>query len=466
MAGRRVWTRRGLVRAAVVGLPAVVALAAGCEPEPAVTEAAPLPVTAVPTATPTATSIPTPTATPTPTAIPSPSPTATAMPTATPAPVSGVIKIGLSWPDHVLAALAESLAAGEQQDGLVLEVVRRNDLAATPSQDIDVVAVSSPVQAALAGAVLPMPVGPELDTLPASLVAMYRHGDGLAAAPLAVAVRSFAYRADILSAAGLDAAQPPANWEDLAGTARLLTRLRDGLVERAGMSLSLSTLGDDWLTFGWQNGGVVWPAGGGSPVLDSAAFTEAARYFRSFFRDPPASFRRETAAGDPTGTPFDAGLAAMEFRDFHELKTRGQMPPEAMETVRLALPPTRVSPVTAGGGRLLVGIAATTQNFAGAVAAIGRLLRPETAAAVTQAAGLAPAPVSLQADLVAADSRYEVYFRTLAFARDWRAWRVPGVIGAARRATPRLALAPDPIEVILAEATRQAREMAPGAGVG
>ncbi|MDP6349197.1 MAG: extracellular solute-binding protein [Chloroflexota bacterium] len=466
------------MRLAMVALPAVVALATGCEPEPAMTETTPEPVpratTAVPTATPTATSTPTstptptPTATPTltPTATPTPSPTATATPTATPALVSGVIKIGLSWPDHVLAALAESLAAGEQQDGLVLEVVRRNDLAATPSEEVDVVAVSSPVQAALTGVVLPMPVGPELDTLPASLVAMYRHGDGLGAAPLAVAVRSFAYRSDMFSEAGLDAAQPPANWEDLAGTARLLTRLRDGLVERAGMSLSLSTVGDDWLTFGWQNGGVVWPDDGGGPVLDSAAFTEAARYFRSYFRDPPASFRREMAAGDATGTLFDTGLAAMEFRDFHELKTRGQLPPEIMETVRLALPPIRVSPVTAGGGRLLVGIAATTRNFAGAVAAIGRLLRPETAAAVTQTAGLAPAVASLQTDLVAADSRYEVYFHTLTFARDWRAWRVPAVIGAARRATPRLALAPDPIEAILAEATRQAREMAPDAGGG
>ncbi len=464
MTDRRIWSRRGLVRATVVALPAVLALAAGCEPEPAVTETAPEPATPTPTSTPTPT--PTTTPPPPPTATATPSPTATATPTATPAPVSGVIKVGLNWPDYVLAALADSLATVEDEDGLVIEVVRQNDAAATPSDELEGVGVSSPVQAALAGAVLPMPVGPDLDALPAALAQMYRHGDGLAAAPLAVAVRSFAYRSDMFSAAGLDAGQPPANWEDLVGAARLLTRLQEGRVERAGMSLSLSTLDDNWLSFGWQNGGAVWPGGGGGPVLDSAEFLEAARYFRSFFRDPPATFRREMAAANPTGTLFDAGLAAMEFRDFHELKTRGRLPPEAMETVRLALPPTRVSPVTAGGGRLLVGIAAATRNFAGAVATIARLLRPETVAAVTAAAGLAPAVVSLQAALVAADPRYEVYFRTLAFTRDWRAWTVPAVIGAARRATPRLALAPEPIEVILAEATRQAREMVPGAGGG
>ena len=98
--------------------------------------------------------------------------------------------------------------------------------------------------------------------------------------------------------------------------------------------------------------------------------------------------------------------------------------------------------------------------------AISRMLRPGTVAAVTTAAGLAPALPVLQDEMADSDQRYEIYFRTLDFARDWRSWAIPEVIGAARRATPRLALATDSIEEILAEATRQARAMAPGTGVG
>ena len=232
-------------------------------------------------------------------------------------------------------------------------------------------------------------------------------------------------------------------------------------MERAGLGLSLSANAADWLTFGWQTGGQVWPADGGGPVLDTGEFLAGARYFRSFFRDPPATFRREMLANDPLGTVFSAGLAAMEYCDFHAMKTRGGLPPALLEAVHLSSPPTRVSPVTAGGGRLLVGISAATRSVEGAAAAIARLLQPETVAAVTAAAGLAPSLTALQAELAEDDPRYGEYFRTLDFARDWRAWADPGVIGAARRATPRLALATDPIEGILAEATRQAREGPP-----
>ena len=460
-------TRRNLTKLAAVALPASIIYAGGCSPLPETIGTAPTvsstappdppPPTSIPTATPppVSTAVPAaPTATPVPTAVPS----ATAVPSIPPAPLKATVRIGLPWPDAVLKTLVEADAKSRGSGALKLEVVRLAGRPYTNTSSYDVLGVSNPVQAARAGQLASIPESMVVSDYSARLLNPYRHDGRLSALPLAVSVRSFVYRSDLFATAGLDPAQPPASWEALASTARLLTRITDGRVERAGLDLSLSANTSEWLLFGWQNGGRVWSNEADGPLFNSTALLEAARYFRSFFRDPPGSSRLHSLPADPTKSAFGAGLAAMALRDFHEIKSRSEMPAEILATVRLAPPPASVAPVAPGRGRMLLGIAAGSRNFDAAAAAIERLSEPAMARALTRTAGLAPARTSLQGELETDDSRYRTYFRSLDLMRDWRSWPLPGVIADARRATPRLALSADPIEAILADVTRQARD--------
>ena len=458
-------TRRNLVRAAVVVFPATVLYAGGCSPRPET--AIPAPTLTVPIPAPT--SAPAPTLRPLPTAIPAtptpppvtPGPTAIpptiTAPPVPPAPLKQSARIALPWPDPVLSALAEANANLRGSGGLKLDISR---LASDPAQSsaYDVLGVANPVQGALTGLLAPLPDSIAESDYSLPLTDLYRQDGSLFALPLAVSVRSFVYRSDLFAQAGLDPAQPPASWEELASAARLLTEVQEGEVVRAGLDLSRSANTADWLQFGWQNGARVWLSQPGSPDFSSPEFVESARFFRSFFRDPPGTFRRNPSLIDPTKSLFGAGLAAMAFRDFHELKLLSELPPDTLATVRLTPPPATVTPVTPARGRMLLGIAASSRNIDAAAAAIDRLSQPAIARALTAAAGLAPARASLQIELEESDSRYRTYSQSLDFIRDWHAWPVPGVILDARRATPRLALSADPVEAILEDVSRQARD--------
>ncbi len=458
-------TRRNLVRAAVVVLPATVLYAGGCTPQPetaipAPTLTAPIPaVIPAPTITPPPlpTAIPaTPSAapvTPTPTVVP---PTIAA-PSVPPAPLKQSARIALPWPDPVLSALTEANANLRGSSGLKLDIFRLVS-SAVQSSAYDVLGVGNPVQDALTGLLAPLPESLAGTDYSAPLTDLYRRDGLLFALPLAVSVRSFVYRSDLFAQAGLDPAQPPTSWEELASAARLLTEVQEGEVVRAGLALSLSAHTADWLHFGWQNGARVWPNQASTPDFSSPEFVHSARFFRSFFRDPPGTFRRNPSLTDPTKSLFGAGLAAMAFRDFHEIKSLSELAVGDLATVRLAPPPAAVTPVTPARGRMLLGIAASSQNVDAAAAAIDRLSQPAIARALTAAAGLAPARASLQIELEESDSRYRTYFQSLDFICDWHAWPVPGVILDARRATPRLALSADPVEAILEDVSRQARE--------
>lgn len=458
-------TRRNLVRAAVVIFPATVLYAGGCSPRPETAIPAPTLTVPIPAAipVPSVTPPPLPTAIPatptpppvtvTPTSIPPP----IAAPSVPPAPLKQSARIALPWPDPVLSALVEVNANLRGSGGLKLDIFR---LASDPTQSsaYDVLGVANPVQGALTGLLAPLPDSIAASDYPLPLTDLYRPDGRLFALPLAVSVRSFVYRSDLFAQAGLDPAQPPTSWEELASAARLLTEVQEGEVVRAGLALSLSADTADWLHFGWQNGARVWPNQAGTPDFTSPAFVHSARFFRSFFRDPPGTFRRDPLLTDPTKSLFGAGLAAMAFRDFHELNSLSELPPDLLEHVRLAQPPAAVTPVTPARGRMLLGIASSSRNFDAATAAIDRLSQPAIARALTAAAGLAPARASLQIELEDSDSRYRTYFQSLDFIRDWHAWPAPGVILDARRAAPRLALSADPVEAILEDVSRQARD--------
>jgi ABC-type glycerol-3-phosphate transport system substrate-binding protein len=374
-----------------------------------------------------------------------------------PAPLKQSARIALPWPDPVLSALAEANANLRGSGGLKLDIFRLVSSVAQSSA-YDVLGVANPVQDGLTGLLAPLPDSIAASDYSLPLTDLYRRDGRLFALPLAVSIRSFVYRSDLFAQAGLDPAQPPAGWEELASAARLLTEVQEGEVVRAGLELSLSANTADWLHFGWQNGARVWTNQPGTPDFSSPEFVQSARFFRSFFRDPPGTFRRNPSLTDPTKSLFGAGLAAMAFRDFHELNSLSELPPDIFATVRLAPPPAAVTPVTPARGRMLLGIGADSRNFDAAAAAIDRLSQPAIARALTAAAGLAPARASLQIELEESDSRYRTYFQSLDFIRDWHAWPVPGVILDARRATPRLALSADPVEAILEDVSRQARD--------
>ncbi len=463
-------TRRNLVRAAVVVLPATVLYAAGCSPRPetsvpAPTLTAPIPaVIPAPTGAPATTPPPLPTAIPpTPTAAPvTPTPTVIppeiAEPSISPVPLKQSARIALPWPDPVLSALVAANANQRGPGRLKLEIFRLTGALPAQSSAYDVLGVGNPVQGARSRLLAPLPESIAASDYSLSLTDLYRRDGRLFALPLAVSVRSFVYRSDLFSEAGLDPSQPPASWEELASAARLLTEVQGGEVVRAGLALSRSANAADWLLLGGQNGGRVWPNQAESPDFRSPEFVESARFFRSFFRDPPGAFRRNPPLTGSTKSLFGAGLAAMALRDFHELNSLSEFPPDLLETIRLAPPPANVTPVTSARGRMLLGIGAASRDIDAAAAAIDRLSDPAIARALTAAAGLAPARASLQVKLEESDSRYRTYFQTLDFIRDWHAWPVPGVIVDARRATPRLALSVDPVEAILEDVTRQARD--------
>ena len=462
-------TRRNLAKAAVVVLPASFLYAGGCSPQPETSSATPAFSDAAPFTTPTSASTPRPTPRPLPTAVPAgptaspaiptptPAPPAAASPSVSPVPLKKTARIGLRWPDHVLKALVKANANLRGAGSLKLEVFRLTGNAPGNNFAYDVVGVGNPVQEARAGALAQLPESIDASDFSSRLTDLYRHDGRRFAVPLAVSVRSFVYRSDLFTAAGLDPSRPPGTWEELASAARLLTDSGDGEVRRAGLGLRFSANAADWLQFGWQNGGRVWASTADGPVFHSVEFVEAARFFRSFFRDPPGAFRRDPLLSDPTHSMFGAGLAAMAFRDFHELKSLSEFPPDTLATVRLASPPAAVTPVAFGRGRMMLGIAAASRNLEAAAAAIERLSEPTLVRALTESGGLAPARTSLQVELEKSDSRYRTYFRSLDFMRDWHAWPEPAVIADARRATPRLALSPDPVEAILADVTRQAR---------
>ena len=214
----------------------------------------------------------------------------------------------MPWPDPVLSALVAANANQRGPGRLKLEIFRLTGALPAQSSAYDVLGVGNPVQGARSRLLAPLPESIAASDYSLSLTDLYRRDGRLFALPLAVSVRSFVYRSDLFSEAGLDPSQPPASWEELASAARLLTEVQGGEVVRAGLALSRSANAADWLLLGGQNGGRVWPNQAESPDFRSPEFVESARFFRSFFRDPPGAFRRNPPLTDSTKSLFGAGL--------------------------------------------------------------------------------------------------------------------------------------------------------------
>jgi len=159
----------------------------------------------------------------------------------------------------------------------------------------------------------------------------------------------------------------------------------------------------------------------------------------------------------PGATQFAAGLASMAYADFHILRIAGGMAPEALDQVRVAVAPPRKNASTQGGGRHFLGISSVARQGDAALLVLDFLFQTDVMRRIAEAASLAPSRVSLQQELVRTDARYRPYFDSLTVAQDWFLWPAAGVLSAARRATPGIALSDEPVEAILRRAGDEAQ---------
>lgn len=156
----------------------------------------------------------------------------------------------------------------------------------------------------------------------------------------------FAYRTDLLEAAGFDG--PPTTWAELADMARALT-VKDGdRIVQAG--LAFPTAGGNMVEFdifAFSNGGRVADENGNN-VLGSEENLEALEYLSGLINEVSIPYNNNET------NPFMVGNAAMTFIDNVKL-TPMFNDPEYKDKVALAMPPANEGkePMTFSGCRLL-----------------------------------------------------------------------------------------------------------------
>lgn len=156
----------------------------------------------------------------------------------------------------------------------------------------------------------------------------------------------FAYRTDLLEAAGFDG--PPTTWEELAEYARALT-VKDGdRIVQAGLAFP-SAGGNlvEFDIFAFSNGGR-FADKNGNPVLKSEENLEALEYLSGLINDVSIPYNSNET------NPFMVGNAAMTFIDNVKL-TPMLNDPEYQGKVAIAMPPANEGsePMTFSGCRLL-----------------------------------------------------------------------------------------------------------------
>lgn len=140
----------------------------------------------------------------------------------------------------------------------------------------------------------------------------------------------FAYRTDLLEAAGFDG--PPRTWEELEEYARALTVKEDGRIVQAGFAFPTSggnMVEYDMLAF--SNGGS-FTDGNGSPTLNTPENLEALEYISSFINDVSIPFNNNET------NPFMTGNAAMTFIDNVKLAPMFENG-EYKDKIAIAMPP-------------------------------------------------------------------------------------------------------------------------------
>lgn len=156
----------------------------------------------------------------------------------------------------------------------------------------------------------------------------------------------FAYRTDLFEAAGLDPGSPPATWEELEETARLLT-VRDGdTITQSGFAFPRSAgnfVEFDVFVFG--NGGLYYD-GEGNPTLDTAEKAEALAFLLGFVKDVSVAYSSTDT------NPFVSGAAAMTLINNVAL-TPMLSNPEYAGKVGIALPPRNTTEATFCGCNML-----------------------------------------------------------------------------------------------------------------
>ena len=156
----------------------------------------------------------------------------------------------------------------------------------------------------------------------------------------------FAYRTDLLEAAGFDG--PPTTWEELAEYARKLT-VKDGdRIVQAG--LAFPTAGGNLVEFdifAFSNGGR-FADENGEPILQSEENLEALEYLSGLINDVSIPYNSNET------NPFMVGNAAMTFIDNVKL-TPMFNDPEYKDKIAIAMPPANEGnePMTFSGCRLL-----------------------------------------------------------------------------------------------------------------
>ena len=156
----------------------------------------------------------------------------------------------------------------------------------------------------------------------------------------------FAYRTDLLEAAGFDG--PPTTWEELEEYARKLT-VKDGdRIVQAG--LAFPTAGGNLVEFdifAFSNGGRFADANG-EPVMKSQENLEALEYLSGLINDVSIPYNSNET------NPFMVGNAAMTFIDNVKL-TPMFNDPEYKDKIAIAMPPANEGndPMTFSGCRLL-----------------------------------------------------------------------------------------------------------------
>lgn len=156
----------------------------------------------------------------------------------------------------------------------------------------------------------------------------------------------FAYRTDLLEAAGFDG--PPTTWEELAQYARELTVKNGDRIVQAGLAFP-SAGGNlvEFDIFAFSNGGR-FANENGEPVLKSEENLEALEYLSGLINDVSIPYNSNET------NPFMVGNAAMTFIDNVKL-TPMFSDPEYKDKIAIAMPPANEGndPMTFSGCRLL-----------------------------------------------------------------------------------------------------------------
>ncbi|MFY1594833.1 extracellular solute-binding protein [Micromonospora sp. WMMD737] len=231
-----------------------------------------------------------------------------------------------------------------------------------------------------------------------------------------------AYRTDLMTAAGLDPAKPPATWDDLRSAAQKLTVRDGGKITRSGLLLATdnpTSMTQSFASFLYQAGGAFLGPDGASVTWNSPEAVSALSFATGLYQggDAVATGVGEKTANAGAQHPLVTGRAAMALVDDATLKTIYEQAPEMAKNIAVA--PATTGPKAAasfGGAGNGMFVSAGSKQQDRAWEFIAFLLEAENLKKYTMAVGGIPARGSLAKDPELAALPYLAPYMTSAAA--------------------------------------------------